>query len=176
LHRSREEKYFKGEKILSLRKCSERPKFTYTDFDTYVNRTFMVIKTDRISQKYLTGFLNSNLIAFWLKYKGKMQGNNYQIDKNPLLTLPIIKPINVTQDKISELVTQIIEQKQKQIDYSTLLDKAKVENNFEREIQLEKELADMIKTIESAENLINELVYKLYEMSDKEIGIIEKNI
>ncbi|MDA3871827.1 MAG: Eco57I restriction-modification methylase domain-containing protein, partial [Candidatus Marinimicrobia bacterium] len=176
LHRSREEKYFKGEKILSLRKCSERPKFTYTDFDTYVNRTFMVIKTDRISQKYLTGFLNSNLIAFWLKYKGKMQGNNYQIDKNPLLTLPIIKPINETQDKISELVEQIIEQKQKQIDYSKLLDKVKAENNFDREIQLEKELEDMLNTIVSAENQINEFVYNLYELSDNEIGIIEQNI
>ena len=39
LHRSREEKYFKGEKIFSLRKCSVRPRFTYTDFDAYVNRT-----------------------------------------------------------------------------------------------------------------------------------------
>jgi len=176
LHRSRDEKYFKGEKILSLRKCSERPRFTYTDFDTYVNRTFMVIKTNRIKQKYLTGLLNSNLIAFWLKFKGKMQGNNYQIDKNPLLNLPIIKPSFEIENEISEIVTSIIEQKQKQIDYGKLLEKTKAENNFDREIQIEKELEEMAKTIESAENLINELVFKLYEMSDKEIELMEKNI
>lgn len=175
LHRAREEKFFNGEKIISVRKCA-RPTFTFTDFDCYVSQTFFSIKTVRLNQKYLTGLLNSNLIAFWLKYKGKMQGDLYQVDKEPLLNLPVIKPTDEIQTEISELVTQIIEQKQKQIDYSTLLDKAKAENNFEREIQLEKELADMIKTIESAENLINELVYKLYEMSDKEIGIIEKNI
>jgi len=176
LHRSREEKYFKGVKILSLRKCSERPKFTYTDFDTYVNRTFMVIKTNRINQKYLTGILNSNLIAFWLKFKGKMQGNNYQIDKNPLLNLPIIKPSLEIENKISEIVTLIIEQKQKQIDYTKLLVRTKVENNFEREIQIEKELEGMAKTIESTEKLINEMVYKLYELTEDEIEIIEKRI
>ena len=176
LHRSRDEKYFKGEKILSLRKCSERPKFTYVDFDTYVNRTFMVIKTNRIKQKYLTGLLNSNLIAFWLKFKGKMQGNNYQIDKNPLLNLPIIKPSPEIESRISEIVTLIINQKQKQLDYTELLERAQAENNFDREIQIEKELEEMAKTIESAENLINELVFKLYELSDKEIELIEKSI
>ena len=50
LHRAREEKYFKGEKIFSLRKCSGRPTFTYIDFDAYVNRTFLIIKTERINR------------------------------------------------------------------------------------------------------------------------------
>ena len=124
----------------------------------------------------MTGLLNSNPIAFWLKYKGKMQGDLYQVDKEPLLNLPIIKPSNETQTEISELVTRIIEQKQKQIDYSKLLEKTKVENNFEREIQLEKELEGMAKTIESAENLINELVYNLYGLTEEEIRIVEGNV
>ncbi len=176
LHRSRDEKYFKGEKIFSLRKCSDRPRFTYTDFDAYVNRTFMIIKTDRLNQKYLTGVLNSNLIAFWLKYKGKMQGNNYQIDKTPLENLPLVKATNETQNKISEFVSQIIENKQKQYDYGNLLVKTKTENNFEREIQLSKELENISKTIENAENEINQMVYNLYELTENEITEIEKNI
>ena len=59
LHRSREENFFKGEKIIALRKCVGEPKFTYTDFDCYVSATFYLIKTQRINQKYLTAVLNS---------------------------------------------------------------------------------------------------------------------
>ncbi len=44
LHRARDEKFFKGEKIISLRKCKE-PTFTYTDFNCYVSQTYFVIKT-----------------------------------------------------------------------------------------------------------------------------------
>jgi hypothetical protein len=43
LHRSREEKFFKGEKIISLRKCI-KPTFTFTNFDCYVTQTFFIIK------------------------------------------------------------------------------------------------------------------------------------
>jgi len=91
LHRARIKSFFEGEKIISLRKCSDKPTFTYTNFDCYVSQTYFVIKTKRINQKYLTAILNSNLIQFWLRYKGKMQGFNYQIDKEPILNIPIFK-------------------------------------------------------------------------------------
>jgi hypothetical protein len=90
LHRARNEFFFKGEKIISLRKCA-KPTFTYTDFDCYVSQTYFVIKTERINQKYLTAILNSKLIAFWLWHRGKLQGDFYQIDKEPILNIPIIK-------------------------------------------------------------------------------------
>lgn len=90
LHRARNEHFFIEEKIISLRKCA-KPTFTYTDFDCYVSQTYFVIKTRRVNQKYLTALLNSKLIAFWLKYKGKMQGFQYQVDKGPLVELPLIK-------------------------------------------------------------------------------------
>lgn len=95
LHRAREEKFFKGESIVAQRKCPNKPSFTYTDFDCYVSATFYVIKTDRLDMKYLTSVLNSKLIEFWLRNKGKMQGNNFQIDKEPLLEIPIYKTDNV---------------------------------------------------------------------------------
>ncbi|QTY27876.1 Eco57I restriction-modification methylase domain-containing protein [Flavobacterium sp. CS20] len=176
LHRSRDEKYFKGEKIFSLRKCSVRPRFTYTDFDAYVNRTFMIIKTDRINQKYLTGILNSNLMAFWLKYKGKMQGNNYQIDKTPLENLPLQNPSTEIQEKIADLVTSIISNTQKKSDYQELLEKAKTDNNFDREIQLTKALEEITLELGNAESKINSIMYELYEIEPTEIATIEKNI
>jgi hypothetical protein len=91
LHRSRNESFFKENKILSLRKCVGRPVFTYTNFTSYVSRPFLIIKSNRFDLKFLTGLFNSKLVAFWLLHKGKMQGDNYQVDKEPLLNIPIIK-------------------------------------------------------------------------------------
>ena len=91
LHRARKEYFFIGEKIIALRKCG-RPTFTYVDFNCYVSQTFNIIKTNRISLKYLTVLLNSTLVAFWLQHKGKMQGYNYQVDSTPLLNVPIYMP------------------------------------------------------------------------------------
>ena len=105
LHRARDERFFKGEKIVSLRKCVGRPSFSYSDFDAYVSATFYVIKTNRYDMKFLTGVLNSTLIAFWLRNRGKMQGNNYQIDKEPLLQIPLKKE---DDGKVITLVTSII--------------------------------------------------------------------
>lgn len=91
LHWPREQSFFeKGAKILSVRKC-DSPTFVYTEEEAYVMMAFNIIKTERINQKYLTALLNSKVIAFWLKHKGKMQGFNYQIDKKPLLEIPIFK-------------------------------------------------------------------------------------
>jgi len=175
LHRAREEKFFKGEKIMSVRKCS-RPVFTFTDFDCYVSQTYFVIKTDRLNQKYLTGLLNSKLIAFWLKYKGKMQGYNFQIDKEPLLALPIIQPAEDIQTKIAAFVTNIIDSRQKQIDYAELLKKAKAENNFEREILLNKELEQFKITIDTSISNIDNEIYKLYQLSAIYIATIKSEI
>ena len=105
LHRARNEYFFNGEKIISLRKCA-KPTFTFTDFDCYVSQTFFVIKSNRINQKYLTAILNSKVIEFWLRYKGKMQGDLFQVDKAPLLEIPIYKSDN--QSYLSQLADFVI--------------------------------------------------------------------
>lgn len=114
LHRAREEHFFKGEKIISQRKCVGQPCFSYSDFDCYVPAMYYVIQTSRWNMKFLTGILNSKLIAFWLKNKGKMQGENYQVDKEPLLSIPLPSPDSISeeiQNKIITLVDKIIESK-----------------------------------------------------------------
>ncbi len=107
LHRAREPRFFTGEKIMALRKSTPRPVFTFTDFDCYVSAAFYIIKTERVNLKYLTGLLNSKLVTFWLKNKGKMQGNNYQIDKAPLLAIPIVNTNPTIQKQIAEKVDDI---------------------------------------------------------------------
>lgn len=108
LHRARKEDIFKNEKIIVTRKC-QVPTFAYADFDTYVSQTFNVIKTSRFNLKILLGILNSDLIKFWLKNKGKMQGKNYQLDKEPLLNIPIKYEDNETTITIEKLVNKLLE-------------------------------------------------------------------
>ncbi|EKH7215540.1 Eco57I restriction-modification methylase domain-containing protein [Campylobacter coli] len=149
LHRARDEKFFTGSpRIVALRKCVGEPKFSYVDFDCYVSATFYVIKTQRINVKYLTAILNSKLIAFWLKHKGKMQGNNYQIDKEPLLNIPIVT-INSKNQKIADELINLVDE----------ILKAKEQNKNANTQELE--------------NKINSLVYKLYNLTEDEIKIIE---
>ena len=148
LHRTRVEDFFIGEKIIVQRKCPLRPIFTYSDFDTYVSATFYVIKTDRVDQKYLTALLNSKLIEFWLKHKGKMQGNNYQIDKEPLINLPLINPLVKKQDELADLVSKIISRKQ----------------------------SDPKADTSALEAEIDRLVYELYGLTEEEITIVEKSV
>lgn len=175
LHRAREERFFQGDKIISLRKCA-RPTFTFTDFDCYVSQTYFSIKTERLNQKYLTGLLNSNLIAFWLKYQGKMQGDLYQVDKEPLMNLPIFEPSEEIQNQVAELVENIISNTQKQSDYKELLVHSKTENNFDREIQLTNQLEQLTTELTQVESKINTIVYELYQLEPNEIATIEKNI
>jgi hypothetical protein len=143
LHRAREQYFFEGEKIAVLRKCSKEPLFSYSDFECYLPAAFYIIQSDRINLKYLTGLLNSKLVEFWLRKKGKMQGNNYQLDKEPLLEIPIYKPSEKEQNEIAKLVDKIISLKQQGKDSS------------------------------EQEKKIDELVYKLYDITADEQKIIE---
>lgn len=108
LHRAREERFFVKEKIIALRKSVGRPKFAFCNFPCYVSQTFNMIHTNRVDMKYLTGLLNSKLIEFWLRNKGKMQGSNFQLDKEPLLQIPIAVPSREMQSLIAKLVDCII--------------------------------------------------------------------
>ncbi|MDR2623724.1 MAG: Eco57I restriction-modification methylase domain-containing protein [Methanobrevibacter sp.] len=147
LHRARNEKIFLDERIICTRKC-QLPTFTYVDFDSYVSQTFNIIKTDRFDLKVLTAILNSKLIQFWLKYMGKMQGNNYQLDQEPLLKLPII---DIPEDVESKIIR-----------YVDLILKLNHEHT-----------GDDIKEYEES---VNKLIYVLYGLSDKEIVILENSI
>ena len=141
LHRARKEEFFIENKIVSLRKTSE-PYFCYLDKTSYFMAEFYILKTDRINMKYLTGLLNSKLVAFWLRYMGKMQGSNYQIDKEPLMNIPLKIADENIENKIIDLVDEIIELK-----------------------KLNKDTQDL-------EEKIDEMVYDLYRLTEDEKELI----
>ncbi|EAI9530104.1 class I SAM-dependent DNA methyltransferase, partial [Campylobacter jejuni] len=148
LHREREEKFFKKgeEKIISQVRCIE-PIFVYSNENFYGSRALFFIQTCRINLKYLTGVLNSKLIAFWLKHKGKIQGNLFKIDKEPLLNIPVVN-INSKNEKLANKLISLVD-----------------------EILKVKE-QDKNANTQELENKINSLVYKLYNLTEEEIKII----
>lgn len=155
LHRAREERFFTKEKIVVLRKCVEHPVFSYCNFDCYLSQSFNMIQTDRVNMKYLTGLLNSKLIEFWLKNKGKMQGANYQLDKEPLMQIPIAVPDRETQELIAKLVDIIILLKSSKQRASNLVTNDYLANEFG--------------------HIIDGCVYEIYfpnEMSNLDLSIV----
>jgi adenine-specific DNA-methyltransferase len=157
LHRTRKECFFQGEKILSLRKCTGQPKFTFVNFDSYVSAAFYAIAPKDINLRYLTAILNSKLIAFWLKHKGKMQGQNYQIDKEPLLEIPIYKSDNT--DKVKKIVSLV--------DDMMLIQKQLHDAKLQQDKEIYQQRADIM------DKQIDEIVYELYGLTKEEIKIVE---
>lgn len=144
LHWPRDEYFFeKGPKLLCMRKCIT-PTFYYTEKTAFVMMAFNVIKTERINLKYLSGLLNSSLIKFWLNHKGKMQGDIFQVDKEPILDIPIYKPVDEKQQPIIQLVDKILETKEQNSEADTSLWEAE----------------------------IDKLVYELYGLTEDEIKIV----
>lgn len=141
--------------------CPSEPAFTYCDFDSYVSATFYVIQSKRINLKYLTGLLNSSLIKYWLLRKGKMTGDSFQVDKAPLLEIPICLTENqALHDELVALVDKMIKAKKDEIEaQATAFSSTDLEYYTE--------------IVEDLEEDINSKVYEIYGLSEEEIAIIE---
>jgi len=155
LHWPRDPAFFEGDpRILAPRKCSV-PTFAYTDHTAYVMMAFNIIKTRRINLKYLTALLNSNVIKYWLRHKGKMQGGQFQVDKEPLLAIPLIAPPPEVQTKIATLVDRVLQAAEKA--HSAMLDRERTQ--FQR-------------LLEQTDAQIQQHICALYALTDAEMALI----
>jgi len=158
LHRERQENFFKLDSKIICYTKTKYPKFYLTKESYYCSRALNVIKSSNIDMKYLTCLLNSNISYFWLYFKGKKQGDQLQIDKAPLMTIPIIKPTKEPIEIINlydKMVTSIKEYQNAKGDY----DKKSSRVN--------------IKTIDKH---INQHFYKVYGLNTEDIKIIEDSL
>ncbi len=159
LHWPRDEKFFtEGEKIIGGIRVSQ-PSFYYTKEAYYGSRALNFIKTDRINLKYLSGILNSKLSFFWLKNKGKQLGDLLQVDKGPLLSIPVYVGSTNQQKNIITLVDTIISL------YNELQELPEYSEKWGR-VQSE---------IERVDQKINKEIYLLYELTEEEIKVVERN-
>lgn len=158
LHRERDENMFKSgnEKIISVGR-TDKPKFVYTLEDFYGSRALFFITTKRIDLKYLIGILNSRLVYFWLYNKGKKQGDQLQVDKEPLLNIPICNTDNEQlKNKLINFVNEMIECNQRLIN----------EKNPDSINRIKNDIADI-------DSFIDKTVYSIYNISEEERKIIE---
>lgn len=155
LHRERLETFFKegSAKLISVGRTFY-PKFYYTKNAFYGSRALFFIQTQRFNLKYLNGIFNSKLINFWLYYKGKKQGEQLQIDKEPLMKIPIYKPNQDEEDKIVAIVDKIYEITNSE-DYVGNKEKQDAVKEYEKQIDI--------------------MVYKLYDLTYQEVLIIDKD-
>lgn len=147
----REESIFRHEKILAPIR-SKVNTFGYNDYEFYVATDVNVItvKDKRYSYKLLLGILNSNLVLIWLKNNGKSKGSMLELVSEPLSHIPIPE---ITQDNKKN-----IEQVEKLVDQILIIKK---ENKDADTKNLEQE--------------IDQLVYKLYDLTPEEIEIVENS-
>jgi adenine-specific DNA-methyltransferase len=103
LHRPREERFFTRPGVFGQRKAA-RPCFSYVPFAAYVTRSFLIIQPTDIDLKLLTAVLNSSVAEFWFQNRGKLQGSQLQIDKEPLMLFPVAAPTTKVKAQLEKLV------------------------------------------------------------------------
>ncbi|MDX4038457.1 Eco57I restriction-modification methylase domain-containing protein [Aliarcobacter skirrowii] len=124
--------------------------------------------------KYLLSIMNTKLSFYYLvSICPSLQGRAISLKLQFLEKLPIPKIDEESQKPFIKLVDEILEAKQKIKDYKPLLDEAIKNNNFDREIALKKELENLENICTTNEKTIDQMVYKLYDLTPDEIKIVE---
>tara|TARA_Y100001970_G_scaffold8944_1_gene10388 strand:+ start:3814 stop:7212 length:3399 start_codon:yes stop_codon:yes gene_type:complete len=149
-HWPRNEKIFQRKFKIVLPYRSKYNIFSIADYNFYASEDVLYINVfeNMFSNYYILSLLNSSLFYQWLYNKGKRKGETLELYQKPLSEIPIRKLSIDNQKPFIKLVDQII--KIKKINHEA--DTSKLENE------------------------INQLVYKLYELTEEEIQIVESSI
>lgn len=148
-HWPREEDIFTNKEKIVLPYRPKKNIFSYCDFDFYASEDVLYLRRidPDISLKYLTWVLNSKLYYEWLFHRGKRKGDTLELYQEPLSEIPI----KVDQGKKNITV--------------------EIENVVDEIILHKKDNPNS--NIDNLEQKIDALVYKLFELTEEEIAIIE---
>ena len=116
-----------------------------------------IILGDKIYLKFLLGIINSKSASFWLNIKFnslKMSGGYLNVGTNELSLLPIPTATPAQQQEIITLVDKILAAKKASAGSATNHSDSKADTT-------------------ALEHKIDELVYKLYGLTEEEIAIVE---
>ncbi|CAM3450733.1 Eco57I restriction-modification methylase domain-containing protein [Arcobacter aquimarinus] len=162
---------FEKDKIIYPEIASNPNAFEYDKNGYYLDKTAFLIEGNNL--KYIISILNSKSLLHYMKQSIRQVGQGYQLSKIFVEVFPIPKIDEESQKPFIKLVDEILEAKQKIKDYKILLDEAIKNDNFDREIKLKKELEILENICISNEKEIDNMVYKLYDLTEDEIKIIE---
>jgi len=148
-------------KIL-MRQTSDIIRVCYDDQNYYVQNSVFIIHSYTVDLKFLTGLLNSKLFAYLYKMGNPQIGKIFaEIKPSVIKNLPIPK-INInekTKTKLHDDLTALVEV---MLDLNKKIQTTK----GSRKNQIQKQIA-------KADREIDEIVYKLYGITDEERKVIE---
>lgn len=126
---------------------SERAFFAVSDV------CFISTKDVSFDLKYILALLNSKLYYFWFYHKGKRKGKIFELNQTPLKGVPIKKVEKTKQEPFVKIVNKII----------SLTNEEDYDNN-----EITKGL------VFDYQNQLDELIYKLFDLTEEETNFIKK--
>jgi hypothetical protein len=158
----KKEKIFLGEKLI-IRETGSKLIIVYDKENMLLNRSLYVIKSNDVNLLYLLGILNSKLMQKYYEENYKSNTEIFpKIRIGQVRELPVRK-INFENKKETELHDKMVEVVVQMLEVQKKYHNAKTEN----------EKTIFKKQIDILDNQIDKLVYKLYELTDEEIKIVE---
>lgn len=137
---------FSSEKLVTPYRTKEL-RFAFSDRDWYASRDvyYIIKRKEETDLKYILGLLNSKLYYSWYYHRGKRKGNMLELYATPLKQTPVFYSMCSITLKISQLVEEII-------------------------LHLK---SNQTKEVKNIEQQIDNLIYKLYDLTYDEVLIIE---
>ena len=156
LDRTRENQIFNSPKIVVPQRSYSNT-FGYNEVDWYASADvyFIIQNNESISLKYILALLNSKLYYIWLYYRGKRKGNMLELYQKPLSEIPIKKIQESDQKPFIKIVNKILE----------ITKSNGYQENPKKQAQVKK-----------YEKQIDQMVYKLHGLTEKEIKIVKKDL
>jgi type I restriction-modification system DNA methylase subunit len=160
LHWPREKTIWDSTKIISLQMAA-RPSFALKEGAAYVPFSMNVFLADSelTPPKAILGILNSRLMWYWFSHTAKSRGVGLEINGNTLA----LAPINI-ESKNRELLDVL----------SATVDKISTLSGLLADAKEDGEKVTLQRQIEATDRQIDQIVYKLYGLTDEEIGIVEE--
>ncbi|MBN2572855.1 MAG: N-6 DNA methylase, partial [Ignavibacteriales bacterium] len=154
---------FKNEKIV-IRETGTKL-FVIYDNDGYItNRSLYCIRSKKINLKFLIGVLNSKLIQYYYENEFKSETEIFpKIRIGQVKKIPIPKIITQHQPTTDNIITLVDQMLTAQKEYH-----APSTDDLSRRLIKQK--------IDAIDRQIDNLVYKLYDLTDEEIRIVEEGI
>ena len=118
---------------------------------------------------FLLALLNSKIGWYLISNSCTQIQNGYQLSYNYLKQMPIPKISETKQQPFIELVDEILISKEKIKKYKKHFDTL----NAVDKIEITEEIEKLESLVQNNENTIDQMVYKLYGLTDDEIGIVE---
>ena len=142
-------KYFRGERIIVREIPGETLVCAYATEEFLVNKSCYVLKNSEKEISYLTllSILNSRLVGFWIANSGEKTKQNLfpRISMASLKAIPLPRISSLNNKLMSELASNVVNAKANDVHADTSALEAK----------------------------IDQLVYKLYGLTEEEIAVVE---